>query len=58
MKIVQEMGNLGLNMNDSENKWTPGAHMPHPWGNIHVHYHNIETSSPLKLLGQSKPNFI
>ena len=23
-----------------------------------VHYHNIQTSSPLKPLGQSKPNFM
>ena len=25
---------------------------------IYVHYHNIQTSSPLKPLGQSKPNFM
>ena len=24
------------------------AHMPTPGGNIHVYYHNIQTSSPLK----------
>ena len=35
----------------------PRAHMPPPRGNIHVHLHNIQTSSPLKPLGQSKPNF-
>ena len=29
-------------------KWTPGAHLPPPRGNIHVYYHNIQTSSPLK----------
>ena len=23
--------------------WTPGAHLPPPWGNIHVYYHNIQT---------------
>ena len=32
-------------------KWTPGAHVPPPRGNIHVYYHNIQTSSPLKPLG-------
>ena len=37
--------------------WTPGAHLPPPRGNIHVYYHNIQTSSPLKPLGESKPNF-
>ena len=36
---------------------TPEAHtcMSPPQGNMHVYYHNIQTSS-LKLLGQSKPN--
>ena len=29
-----------------------------PWGNIHVYYKNIQRSSSLKPLGQSKPNFI
>ena len=27
-------------------------------GNIHVYDHNIQTPSSLKLLGQSKPNFV
>ena len=31
--------------------------MPPPRGNIHVYFHNIQTSSPLKPLGQTKPNF-
>ena len=48
---------VGLNINDSENNWTPGAHLPPPRGIIHVNYHNIQTSS-LKPLGQSKPNFM
>ena len=26
--------------------WIPGAHLPPPQGNIHVYYHNIQTSSP------------
>ena len=29
--------------------------LDHP---VHVYFHNNETSSPLKPLGQSKPNFI
>ena len=41
----------------SDLKWTPGAHLSPTWGNIHVCYHNIQTSSPMKPLGQSKPNF-
>ena len=49
---------VGLNINDSEKNWTPGAHMPPPRGNIHVYYHNIQTSSPLKPVGQSKSNFM
>ena len=28
-----------------------------PWDNIHVYYHNIQRSSSLKRLSQSKPNF-
>ena len=32
--------------------------MAPPWGNIHVYCHNIQTSTPLKPLGQSKPNFM
>ena len=49
---------VGLNINDSEKKWTSGAHMPPPRGSIQVYFHNIQTSSPLKLLGQSKSNFM
>ena len=36
----------------------PGAHILPPWGNIHVYLHNIQISSSLKPLSQSKPNFI
>ena len=32
--------------------------LPPPRGNIHVYYSDIQRSSPLKLLGQSKPNFM
>ena len=32
--------------------------MPPPWGSIHVYFHDLQTSSPLKPLGQSKPNFV
>ena len=49
---------VGPNINDSEKSWTPWDHMPLPRGNIHAHYHDIETLSPLKPLGQSKPNFM
>ena len=48
----------GLTIYDSEKNWTPGANVPPPRGNIHVYFQNIQTSSPLKPLGQSKPNFI
>ena len=36
----------------------PGVCLPPPRGNIHVYYSDIERSSSLKLLGQSKPNFM
>ena len=35
-----------------------GLSAPAPVGYIHVYDHNIQTSSPLKALGQSKPNYI
>ena len=38
--------------------WTPGAGLPPPRGNIQVYYHNVQRSSSLKLLSQSKPNFM
>ena len=46
---------VGLNINDPGEKWSPGAHMPQARGSIHEYFHNIQTSSPLKLLSQSKP---
>ena len=48
----------GLYMYDSENKYTPGTGLPPSRGNIHVFYHNIQISSSLIPLGQSKPNFM
>ena len=39
-----------------EKKMSQGGCLPLPRG--HVYDHNIQTSSPLKPLGQSKPNFI
>ena len=48
--ILKKLANI-LKICDSEKNWTPGA------SNIHVYYH-IQRSSPLKPLGQSKPNFI
>ena len=47
----------GLNIYDSENKCTPGAGLQSR-GNIHVYCHNIQRSSSLISLGQSKPNFM
>ena len=37
--------------------WGPGGCLPLPRGYIHAYDHNIQTSSSLKPLGQSKPNF-
>ena len=49
----------GLKVGNSEKKkWTTGIGLPPPRGNIHVYYKNIQRSSSLKPLGQSKPNFI
>ena len=49
----------GLKVGNSEKKkWTPGVGLPPSGGNIHVYYKNIQRSSSLKPLGQSKPNFI
>ena len=50
-KNFMKMGN-GLNIYDCDNKCTPGAGLPPPWGNMHVYYHNIQRSSSLK------PNFV
>ena len=38
--------------------WTAGVCQPPPQGNIHVNYSDIQRSSSLKPLGQSKPNFL
>ena len=46
----------GLKIDDFEKIWTPGVCLPPPRGNIHVYYSDIQRSSSLKLLGQSKPN--
>ena len=40
-----------------ENILGPGGCLPLARGYIHVHAKNIQTSSSLKPLGQSKPNF-
>ena len=48
----------GLKVGNSEKIWTPGVGLPPLQGNIHVYYKNIQRSSSLKPLGQSKPNFI
>ena len=39
-------------------KMSSGGCLPRPLGFIHVHDHNIQTSSSLKTLGQSKPNLM
>ena len=39
-------------------KMSSGGCLPLSRGYIHVHDHNIQTSSSLELLGQSKPNFM
>ena len=44
----------GLNINE----YTPGAGLFPPRGNIHVYYHDIQRSSSLLPLGQSKQNFV
>ena len=49
---------LGINIYVYENILGPGGWLPLPWGYIHVYDHNIQTSSSLKPLGQSKPNFM
>ena len=41
-----------------ENILGPVGCLPLPRGCIHVYDHNIQTSSSLKPLGQSKPNFM
>ena len=43
---------------NSEKNLDPRVGLPPPRGNIHVYYKNIQRSSSLKPLGQSKPNFI
>ena len=50
----------GQNIYVYEKNLSPGGCLPLPWGYIHVHVydHNIQTSSPLKQLGQSKSNFM
>ena len=48
----------GQNIYVYEKIWSPWDCLPLPPGYIHVYDHNIQTSSPLKPLGQSKPNFI
>ena len=42
---------------DSERIWTLGAGLSPPRGYIYVYCHNVQSSSTLKLLGQSKPKF-
>ena len=49
----------GQNIYVYENILSPGGCLPLPRCYIHVYDdHNIQTSSPLKLLNQSKPNYM
>ena len=48
----------GQNIYVYENILAPVGCLPLPWGYIHVYDCNIQTSSTLKPLGQSKPDFI
>ena len=48
----------GQNIYLSEKNLSQGGCLPQPRGYIHVYDHNIQISSSLKPLGQSKPNFI
>ena len=45
-----------LKIYESEQIRAPGVSLPPPRGNTHVYYKNIQVSSSLKHLGQSKPN--
>ena len=38
--------------------WAQRVALPLPQGYVHVYDHNIQTSSSLKPLGRSKPNFM
>ena len=51
-------GQMDLRLMILEKIWTPGVCLPPPRGNIHVYYSDIQRASSLKLLGQSKPNFM
>ena len=53
-KNLQDMGN---GTKYSDNSLAPWSHLLPSRGNIHVHYHSIQTSSSLKFLGQSKTTF-
>ena len=48
----------GQNIYVYENNLSKDGCLPLPRGYIHVYDHNIQTSSPLKPLGQFKPNVI
>ena len=54
-KNLKELGKLTKDLFYSGKNWTLRVGLL--WGNIHVYYHNIQRSSSLKRLSQSKPNF-
>ena len=51
-------GQMDLRLMILKKIWTPGVSLPPPRANIHVCYSDIQRSSSLKPLGQSKLNFM
>ena len=51
-------GHIDLRLMILKKIWTPGVCLPPLGDNIHVYYSDIQRSSSLKLLGQSKLNFM
>ena len=45
---------VGLKIYDPEKMWTPEVGLSRPQDPMYVYYHNIQRSSALKPLGQSK----
>ena len=56
MIILQEMGSRNINASEKKNR-PKGSYAPTP-GCYTCILQNIQTSSPLKRLGQFKPNFM
>ena len=54
----EQMDRKFMFMINYENILGPGGCLPLPRGYIHVYDHDIQASSSLKPLGQSKPSFM